>query len=1239
MKRLSVLVIGLFLSLITQSQAVADISAAEYFVDSDPGPGNGISLSIATGATVNFIANIPTSSLSQGFHNVFIRSKDLSGKWGQFESRGFYISTQTNTGAIISSAEYYFDSDPGFGNGIPLTIGSGGSTVNFIANISTGVLTPGFHNLYIRTKDGAGTGGLFESRSFYISAHAGIVTDIIAAEYFYDTDPGAGNGTPLSVTLLAGIYKDSLVLPIGSLPLGDHGFSIRVKNADGHWSLLESKLFNVCTRYGPKSITNFHVETNRVFFTNTSRDADTTLWKFGDGTTDTVFHPIKTYTAAGNYNVQLISKNLCGKDTLNMLIPITGIQSINASKGGNIGVSTVIFEGNGFTTTTILKLIKGSTVLLPADKQFISSRRIVGYFSLGGADTGRYHVTADLGGGVLDTLKNGFLISPGRFPSVAIAGVGGRNPARFGFMYRNYTMQNKGNEDAIMVAFASALGYRPNTINISSSEEFVNLTTQGIFQNTYQYLTANSISADVMSSKDIDTIRKKQILAYYRVKVPAESYVNNYARIANTFGLLEYDNGFITHPPLFKSTLVLNDISSPNGRDCMNSFLKKAVKKNITVTVNAAAWDNCFNTAFDTLARSLRDIVKDISQQQKCVPMKSVYSALLVQMLQCGSSGMPATVTTSQFEKIIKDVTYNWLLLENLDSIGRPCFDTTETYVFNRSNIHSIPQPPVSGFTASTASASCPGAIFFPELAEQCKDFGNPCDAAADMAFKDNDLASKVGRFVFKKAIGALTGPGGSGGLCNVNSGAIGCKRLCELTSVDPNVKFGPGNNDDLKHVNSVGNYDYTVFFENLPSATAPAAYVEITDTLDVTKLDIKTFQTGSFGWGDSAVLPDANRGNYSLLKDLRPAFPNKLRVDVRLDTLTGIVKWKFSTLDTTTLQLSDDPAHGFLPPNTDGKRGVGFVSFSIKPKAGVVSGTVINNKASIVFDQNAPIITPIWQHIIDTTKPQSQVAALPAAVNTANFVVNWGGSDAHAGIDKYAVYVSVNDSLFKQWQKFTTAVSDTFHGQFGKTYKFFSIAKDKAKNYEDAPPDPSATPDAVTTPQGVVPVTLLSFNAKKSADGKKADLQWETKTEQQVSHFEIQRSGNGVHFAGFTRVNAVNSINGSTYTKQDISPLSKINYYRLKIVDTDGSFSLSPVRTVRFDDKEEILVYPTLTSSLVIVQTEKEISAELRNVNGILLKEKVIKGTGSFDLSALPSGIYFIRAGDAKKSFKIIKQ
>ena len=1151
------------------------------------------------------------------------------------ETRSFYITGPINNPADIVAAEYFIDTDPGIGNGIALNVGTNDTTVNLVASISTASLNPGFHFLAIKAKDQTGKWGLMEIRGFYLTGSINNLSDIVAAEYFYDDDPGIGNGIPFTIPASDTNFLDSLIFPLENLPIGDHSITLRLKNNDGQWSLQETRKFKVCTRYGPISLAHFMIENNQVFFTNLSTDNDTTSWKFGDGTTDSVLSPIKTYASAGNYNLSLISKNLCASDTFNTVIRITGIQRINAAKAGNHGVATVIFEGNGFTENTILKLEKEGASLLPADKQFISTNKVIGYFNLDGVDTGKYHVVANLGGGPLDTLKNGFYVTPSKYPMVAYV-EGGRNPSRFNFNLRIDKLQNRGNEDAIMVPFATMIGYRPGTLSLHSLQPFVDLTNQGIFQNTYQYMSANGISQDVMSASDIDTSRKKQILAYYVVKVPSESYVQNVYRISNSFGLLSYINRFVVHPPLFKSNLALNDISAPNARDCMNSFLKKAVKKNISVTISDEAWNNCFNNAFDTLARSVRDIVRDLSQQGKSIPMKSVYSTLLVQMSQCGSSGMPSSLTSFQFEKIIKDVTYNWMYLENLDSIGRPCFDTTETFVFNKKRL-SNKSKTFSALNNARVAAECPGAASFPELGELCEDFADPCEAVKDILFADDNLQNEIGRFLFDKFTGML-GPDGSDGFCGVNSATAGCKKFCEQTAVDPNVKYGPGNNGDLKHVNFLTNYGYTIYFENLASATASAATVEIIDTIDITKFDISTFQIGSFGWGDSTVFTDANSGDYSVLKDLRPLHPNKLRVDVRIDTATGIAKWKFLTLDPATLQLTDDPAQGFLPPNTDGSRGVGFVSFSILPKAGVTSGTILNNQASIIFDQNNVILTPVWQHIVDTTLPQSQVNALPAIVNTADFPVNWIGNDQHSGIEKFAVYVSVNDSLFKQWKKFTDAVSDTFHGEFNKTYKFFSVAKDRAGNFEEALPNPYSSPDATTSTQMVLPVSLLDFYAQKSNDGKKADLHWTTASEQNLSYFEIQRSSNGLQYTSVESVKAKNLANGSHYTWQDITPLKSENFYRLKMVDHDASFKFSPVKMLQFAEEEEILVFPTITSSLVHIYSKKETMAELINIYGVILQQIKIKGNAYFNLTTLPRGNYFIRTEVNKQTYKVVK-
>jgi len=51
------------------------------------------------------------------------------------------------------------------------------------------------------------------------------------------------------------------------------------------------------------------------------------------------------------------------------------------------------------------------------------------------------------------------------------------------------------------------------------------------------------------------------------------------------------------------------------------------------------------------------------------------------------------------------------------------------------------------------------------------------------------------------------------------------------------------------------------------------------------------------------------------------------------------------------------------LPPNKTSPQGEGKVVFTVKPKTTLKSGVTISNQARIVFDQNAPINTPIWSN------------------------------------------------------------------------------------------------------------------------------------------------------------------------------------------------------------------------------------------------------------------------------------
>jgi gliding motility-associated-like protein len=223
--------------------AAQNITKAEYFFDSDPGKGNGTPISVTPSGNVTFTASIPTSSLSQGFHQLGMRVKETGGVWSIFESRGFYITASTSNVGNIAAAEYFLDSDPGNGNGTSIPVSSG-ANVNFVVSIPTASLASGFHFLAIRTKDTSERWGVFEARGFYITNSTSNVSNISAAEYFFDTDPGSGNATPLSIPSGA-TSTFTVSLPANGLQPGFHFLAIRVKDANGKWGVFESRGFYV----------------------------------------------------------------------------------------------------------------------------------------------------------------------------------------------------------------------------------------------------------------------------------------------------------------------------------------------------------------------------------------------------------------------------------------------------------------------------------------------------------------------------------------------------------------------------------------------------------------------------------------------------------------------------------------------------------------------------------------------------------------------------------------------------------------------------------------------------------------------------------------------------------------------------------------------------------------------------------------------------------------------------------
>ena len=216
-------------------------------------------------------------------------------------------------------------------------------------------------------------------------------------------------------------------------------------------------------------------------------------------------------------------------------------------------------------------------------------------------------------------------------------------------------------------------------------------------------------------------------------------------------------------------------------------------------------------------------------------------------------------------------------------------------------------------------------------------------------------------------------------------------KSLTIVRPIDPNEKTGPG-----PQVRPGERVTYTVYFENLRTATAPAQEVFITDNLDP-DLDWSTFELGEVAFGDRVVTSLAGRAQGA---DRIPYGDDSLAIEAAQSSGGGQVGWVLRTLDPNTGELPEDPLAGFLPPEDGTGRGQGHVTFSVQVRADARPGTQVTNSAAIVFDTNPPISTNTWTSTVQEEQP-TQGCAPPALClqnNRFQVAVTWRDFSGHTG-------------------------------------------------------------------------------------------------------------------------------------------------------------------------------------------------------------------------------------------------
>jgi len=222
--------------------------SVEYFFDNDPGIGNATPISISSlSDSLDLSLAIPSAILSEGAHTLYMRFQDTADYWSLSSGQVFTIFDSTNGASThIVSGEYFFDTDPGIGNGISIASFTNSDSLDLNLGIPVANLSEGSHRLYYRFLDSEGYWSQIEERTFSIDDSTNTQSkNIVSGEYFFDTDPGVGNGISIANFTDTDSLDSNLSIPTVNLSEGSHRLYYRFLDSEGYWGQIEERVFNI----------------------------------------------------------------------------------------------------------------------------------------------------------------------------------------------------------------------------------------------------------------------------------------------------------------------------------------------------------------------------------------------------------------------------------------------------------------------------------------------------------------------------------------------------------------------------------------------------------------------------------------------------------------------------------------------------------------------------------------------------------------------------------------------------------------------------------------------------------------------------------------------------------------------------------------------------------------------------------------------------------------------------------
>jgi len=477
----------------------------EYWFDNDYA--GKTAQEVSPQSDLSLVSSVATSNLPEGLHTFQIRFRESTGAWSSTTTQ-FFVKTQATTReqGKLAQYEYWFDNDYA---GKTAQEVSPQSDLSLFSSVATSKLPAGLHTFQIRFREATGAWSSTTTQFFVKpKTYSGLDNNKITAYRYW-----LGNEFDKQITITVDpanpLIMENQLIPISAKKIATPGdyefnpdpfkgitvnynrislFNIQFKDMADQWSSISIDTTRykyiadvICDTLHSKVPFVKTIPTSDTihFYSMSALEGDSLVLQLDQPFTIDIYDPFgkKLLTVPAEMSTQMngIRAKLDGEYyalvrgfktvpsemyTINYThIAKYAVLAYTPKKVGNKGTSLLTIEGNGFTSTSKVRLVQeGGLVLTPLNLACNSMARLNASFNFDSIPIGFYNLEVDLGDTII-TITDGMEVE-GNTPIELDVTILGSTVFRSGAPV-TYTIQveNKGNTTAYGVPLGISIKY------------------------------------------------------------------------------------------------------------------------------------------------------------------------------------------------------------------------------------------------------------------------------------------------------------------------------------------------------------------------------------------------------------------------------------------------------------------------------------------------------------------------------------------------------------------------------------------------------------------------------------------------------------------------------------------------------------------------------------------------------------------------------------------------------------